>query len=99
LPSQIESLHRAFHDQGLDILAISIRDTPDQVTAWLRQHPISSRVLLDQRGTVTDAFRVTGTPSFVIVDRAGQLVGHGVGPREWSGDRGGALMRALLSGR
>ena len=99
MPSQIESLHRAFHDQGLDILAISIRDTPDQVTAWLRQHPISSRVLLDQRGTVTDAFRVTGTPSFVILDRAGQLVGRGVGPREWSGDRGGALMRALLSGR
>jgi peroxiredoxin len=98
LPSQIESLHREFHDRGLVVWAISTREAPDRVTAWLKQHPISSQVLLDQDGTATEAFRATGTPSFVLVDRAGQLVGRGVGPREWSGDRGVALIRALVAG-
>ncbi len=99
LPSAVESLHREFKDQGLVIWAISIREVPDHVTAWLKHHPISPAVLLDPNGTATGAFRVTGTPSFVLVDRAGQLVGRGVGPRNWSDEPGRALLRALLNGR
>jgi len=98
LPSEVESLHREFKDQGLVIWAVSIREAPDHVTAWLKHHPVSSPVLLDLDGAATGAFRVTGTPSFVLVDRAGHLVGRGVGPRNWSGERGRVLLRALLSG-
>jgi peroxiredoxin len=98
LPSQIEAVHREFKDRGLVVWAISTREAPHHIMAWLKEHPISPQVLLDLDGTVTEAFRATGTPSFVLVDRAGQLVGRGVGPRDWSGDRGRALIRALLSG-
>jgi len=98
LPSEIESLHREFKDQGLVVWAISMREAPERVTAWLKQHPISSQVLLDVDGAGSEAFRATGTPTFVLVDRTGQLVGRGVGPREWAGEHGRALIRALLSG-
>lgn len=97
MPSQIESLRREFQDKGLVVWAISVRDSPGQVTAWLERHPISTLVLLDQDGAATQSFRATGTPTFVLVDRAGQLVGRGVGRREWSGNHGRALIRALVA--
>lgn len=79
------------------VWAVSIREPPERVAAWLRQHPISIRVLLDPDGTAAEAYRATGTPTFVLIDRAGQLAGRGVGPRDWTGDRGRALIRALLA--
>ena len=96
LPSRIEALHREFGDRGLAILAISMREPPDTVATWLKRHPISSPVLLDSDGAATEAYRATTTPTFVLLDRNGQLVGRGAGPREWTGDRGRALIRALL---
>lgn len=99
LPSRIESLHREFEDRGLVILAISMRESAGEVAAWLKKHPISPPVLLDGDGAATQAYRATATPTFVLVDRAGQLVGRGVGARDWSGDRGRALIRALLDRR
>jgi peroxiredoxin len=96
LPSRIESLHREFQDRGLVVLAISMRESTDAVAAWLKRHPISPPVLLDSDGTATDAYRATTTPTFVLLDRSGQLVGRGAGPREWTGDSGRALIRALL---
>ena len=96
MPSEIESLHREFKDQGLVVWAISMREAPDRVRAWLARHPISAQVLLDPDGAASDAMRATGTPTFVLVDRAGQLVGRGSGARDWSGEPGHALIRALL---
>ena len=96
LPSQIEALHREFEGQGLVIWAVSVRESPERVTAWLKQHPLSVRVLLDIDGEAATTYRATGTPTFVLIDRSGQLAGRGVGPRDWSGDRGHALIRALL---
>jgi peroxiredoxin len=97
LPSRIESLHREFEDQGLTILAISMREPAEAVATWLKRHPISPAVLLDRDGTATDAYRATATPTFILLDRSGQLVGRGVGARDWTGDRGRALLRALLA--
>ena len=99
LPSEIESLHRAFAERGLVVWAVSFREAPDRVAAWLEQHPISVPALIDPEGVAATAFRAAATPSFVLVDRAGQLVGRGAGPRDWSGEEGRALIRALLDQR
>ena len=97
LPSQIEALHRDLGGQGLEIWAISMRESADRVASWLELHSVSMPVLLDRDGIASDAFRATGTPTFVLVDRSGQLVGRGVGPRDWSGPSARALLRALLN--
>ena len=99
LPTGIEALHREFRDRGLVVWAISFREAPERVTAWLDRHPVSLRVMVDPDGIAATAFRATATPTFVLVDRHGQLVGRGAGPREWTGERGHALIRALLDGR
>jgi peroxiredoxin len=95
LPSQIEALQRDFGDRGLAIWAVSMRESPERVSAWLDAHPVSIPLFVDPDGAASDAFRATGTPTFVLIDRSGQLVGRGVGPRDWSGPGARALLRAL----
>jgi hypothetical protein len=57
---------------------------------------VTSTVLLDTDGSVTGAYRVTGTPTVVLIDRAGRQVARAVGMRPWTGDKGRALVAALL---
>lgn len=66
------------------------------VAAWVREHGLTSRILLDPDGAVTRAYGVTGTPTVSLVGRAGQLIGKAVGPRDWTSDIGRALLTALL---
>jgi hypothetical protein len=58
---------------------------------------VTSRVLLDPDGAARRAYGVTGTPTVVLVGRDGRLVGRAVGPRDWMGDQGRALVEALLA--
>ena len=46
---------------------------------------------------VTNAYKVTGTPTVVLIGRNSRLVGRAVGSRDWAGEKGRALLKALLS--
>jgi hypothetical protein len=80
------------------VWAINIAEPPARVAAWVGQHRLTMPVLLDSEGTVTRAYRVTGTPTVVLVGRDGQWVGRGVGPRDWD-QEGRPLLMALLARR
>jgi peroxiredoxin len=98
LPSSIVSLHREFADQGLVILAINLGEPRTLVASWAHQHGLAFPVLLDESTAVAAAYRVRATPTVVLVDRRGQLIGRAVGPREWETE-GRALVQALLAVR
>jgi peroxiredoxin len=98
MPSAIETIHREFHDQGLTILAINLGESRATVTPWVQHHGLTFPVLLDEGGAVAGAYRVRATPTVVLVDRRGQLVGRAVGVREWDTE-GRALILALLAAR
>jgi peroxiredoxin len=97
LPSTIEQVQRDWRGQGVTVLAVNIQESRERVAAWVREKKLSVRVLLDRDGAVTAAYRVTGTPTVVLIGRDGRMVARGVGMREWAGDRGRALIKALLA--
>jgi peroxiredoxin len=95
LPSSIEKLHRELGPQGLAMWAINIAERPEDVASWIKQRGISVPVLLDTDGRVTRAYRVTGTPTVVLLGRDGQWVARGVGSRDWVAE-GRPVLAALL---
>ena len=97
LPTTIESLQRRYRDQGLTVLAVSFDETPEKVRAWVRPRGLSMPVLLDQDGDVSGDYRVTATPTAVLLDREGRVVARGVGTRPWTGEAARALWDALLA--
>jgi peroxiredoxin len=98
LPSSMEKLHRELGPQGLTVWAINIAEPPEHVANWVKQRGISMLVLFDTDGTVTRAYRVTGTPTVVLLGRDGQWVGRGVGSRDWDAE-GRSVLTALLARR
>jgi hypothetical protein len=99
LPSKITALDRAYAARGLAVLAVNMGEPRELVRRWVRDRGVTARVLLDPTGAATAAYRVTGTPTVILVDRAGRLVGRAVGPREWTEARGRAVIETLLAER
>jgi peroxiredoxin len=98
LPTVIEKIQREFGPHGLTVWAIDIAEPPARVAAFVESQGLTMPVLLDTDGTVTRAYRITGTPTVVLVGRDGQWLGRGVGPRDWDTE-GRPLLAALLARR
>ena len=92
-------MHREFKDRGLAVLAISVRDTPAKVDAWVRARSVSFPIVLDADGATASAYRVTAYPTVAIVTRDGKLIAMARGSRPWTSERGRALLDKLVASR
>jgi peroxiredoxin len=97
LPSTVEQLHRDTSRRGLSILAVNLQETPSTVAAWARERNVTIPILLDADGDVSRRYGVIATPTVVLIDRRGRLLGRIVGPRDWSSPAGQALIAGLLA--
>lgn len=96
MPSTIEPLYREFGPRGLGVLAVSISEPLATVRAWTQKSALTLPFAADPSGEVARAWGVTATPTVFLIGRDGKLVGKALGNRAWTGDKGRALLRALL---
>ena len=89
-------MHKEFGPRGLSILLVNIQESRDTAARWVKEKGITPRVLLDPDGSVTVAYRVTATPTVVLIGRDGKMVGRAIGIRGWTSPAGRALLNALL---
>jgi peroxiredoxin len=63
-----------------DVKWISINSTfyshPEKIKPWHEKYPIQHPYLLDQKGTVAEAFGVKNCPTYLVLDR-GKIIYHG----------------------
>ena len=97
LPATVQELARRYRDRQLVVLAVNIEEGRDKVRAWVKKHGLAVPVLLDVEGEVSGAYRVTATPTAVLVDRDGRTVARAVGTRSWTSDRAKPLWDSLLA--
>ncbi len=97
MPSTIEKVTREYKDKKLAVLAIDIQEDPVKVEAWVRAKGITPPVLLDRDGAVASAYRVTATPTAVLIGRDGRMLARAVGTRPWDDPTGRALLDAALA--
>jgi peroxiredoxin len=93
----MEQIHKEFSQKGLTVLAVNMQENRHRVANWVEGKNVTSLVLLDADGAVTRLYRVTGTPTVVLIGRQGEMIGRAVGSREWTGEKGRGLFEALLS--
>ena len=97
MPS-INALAQEFQSQGLEVVLISFRESPDLVRRVVKERGYTAPVLLDQSGDVTGrVYGVWGPPTVYLVDRGGLLVGRAIGRRPWGSPAGKAFIRELLA--
>jgi peroxiredoxin len=83
--------------QGLVVLAVSIKEDPATVGAWTRKVNLPFPVFLDEDASAARAWRVTVTPTVFLIDKRGRVVGKAIGNKPWSSPAGRALLAALLA--
>lgn len=80
------------------VLAINIKEAPDRVKAYVAKHRLTFPHLLDADGKVTSMLAGSVTPTTVLVDRAGQVLGGALGYRDWASPAALRLVESILQG-
>ena len=94
----MEQVHKEFNQKGLTVLAVNMQENRNRVANWVKKNNVTSLVLLDSNGAVTRLYRVTGTPTVVLVGRQGEMIGRAFGTRAMDGgERPGAFRGAAVS--
>jgi hypothetical protein len=97
LPS-VNALHHEFRSQGLEVLLIAFRESPDLVRRVVKERGYTAPVLLDSSGDLTGrVYGVWGPPTVYLVDRQGRLIGRAIGRRDFSTPAARTFVRELLS--
>jgi peroxiredoxin len=101
MPS-IETLYEEFSkDPDFVMLAVS-QDNGDRgsaVESYVRRNGFKFTVLLDPQNQVGDAYDVSGIPETFIIDRAGRIVAHHVGPYDWAQPEMRDALRELIDSK
>lgn len=71
----VDNIQRRFSDQGLLVLAVNDGESEGAVRDYLRQHPRSCRVALDEGKVISRRFGKHGVPYYVLINREGRIAG------------------------
>jgi peroxiredoxin len=96
MPS-LQRLHRALGPEGLAVVTVSTEEDEEALREFVTRHGLDLPVLLDPGGRVaSSAYRTTGYPETFVLDRAGVLLSHTIGPAEWDSAEALDHFRGLL---
>ena len=96
MPS-LENLHRNFQDQPFVLLGINVREDVDTVMKFVRSDGLTFTNLLDKDGMVSSQFGIMSTPTKVLIDPEGNLIGTALGYRKWDSEDVRMLVNRLIS--
>jgi peroxiredoxin len=68
-----KELIERYRSEGLEILAINLKQSPQEIAGWLERLALNYPVLFDRDGRAAATFGVTALPSSYLIDRQGRL--------------------------
>ena len=93
----MERLYQRYRDKGLVVLAVSVDSEGGLIVApFVKEYKLTFPIGLDPKMAVADRYGVRGLPTSFLVNKTGTLVALALGPREWDGKAGQALIESLL---
>src|SRR5215813_1736901 len=95
MPS-MEALYKEFSGQGLILLAINFRESPQEIQSFYKEHNLSIRALLDSSAEAFVRYEAWSLPTTFLIDRRGFIVGRVIGYRDWHSDQTKAVFTQLL---
>jgi thiol-disulfide isomerase/thioredoxin len=93
----LDKIARDFSGDGLVVLAVNAAESGETVKTYLEKHPRSCNVVLAKDTNLLGAFSLKSVPSYVLIDRDGNIAGTDEDIRGNLGIRG-LLGRAGLGG-
>lgn len=96
MPS-IQKLYEQFKDQGLEVLAINVDESPEKVVPQVvSKLKLTFPIFTDPDGELSRAFDVVAIPFSVVADRKQNIVWAESGERDWASEGVVGEVRKLL---
>lgn len=72
----VKSLYRKYHDQGFDILGISLDATMADLNKFIKDESLPWQQVFDHEGKAADPYNVIYIPYTVLIGRDGKVIGE-----------------------
>jgi DsbE subfamily thiol:disulfide oxidoreductase len=95
MPS-MERLYKEFKGQGLEIVAVNVKEKRQDALAFAKELKLSYPVLLDPEGEVGLLYGAFGLPATYLIDRKGVVLARMWGPADWHSPGARKLIAALV---
>ena len=92
----MERLVQERKGQKFTVVLVNYQERPEKVSAFVKAHRLTPPAVLDRDGAVTTAYRVTGTPTVIVIDSKGNMVARAIGPQGWTGASARKLLDLLV---
>jgi peroxiredoxin len=97
--AEMPSLNRLYghlKSRGLEVIAISIDRSADDVKEFLGKKGFNFTILMDQGSSVAKRYRVFSTPTTFLIDKNGNIVERFFGDYDWQDKEIEAKIEKLL---
>ncbi|MCL1928380.1 MAG: TlpA family protein disulfide reductase [Treponema sp.] len=98
MPS-METLYQRLKSQGLEILAVDLKENKATVQQFIRNNRFTFPVPLDEDGKLGSKYGISVIPTSFIINREGKIVSKVVGSIYWDNPKIIAAFEALLKDR
>ncbi|GAB4547184.1 MAG: hypothetical protein Fur0020_15520 [Thermodesulfovibrionia bacterium] len=95
MPS-LERLYQDFKDKPFVIIGIDIEEERERVLSLVNDYRLTYPNLLDSHGEVSNLYSVKSTPTKILIDKGGNIIGVSLGYREWDTDEMKRLIGMLV---
>jgi peroxiredoxin len=95
MPS-MERLYREFKGKGLEIVAVNVKEKPQDAAAFARELKLTYPILLDPEGQVGQLYGAFGLPATYVIDRKGVALARMWGPTDWASPAARKFFGALV---
>jgi len=76
----LNQLHEQLADLPVRLFGVNMQEKPRQVARARAAHNLKFDILLDEQGTFARAYRVSGIPQVMVIDKKGKLRYRDYGP-------------------
>ena len=84
---QVDKVVREFKEQGVQLVAVNLQETPKEISAMLERHKLDLTVALDVDGVVAAKYGANAIPQTVVIDREGKVARLFIGGGPHLGDQ------------
>ncbi len=96
MPS-LDSLYREFRNSGLEVIAVSVDRSKDDIKDFLRSRSLEFIILHDKELRVSRDYKVYAYPTSFIIDRKGILREKFIGEVDWLSEEMKRTVKGYLS--
>ncbi len=95
MPS-MQRVHEQLRGEGLQIVAVNLQESNDQVRRFMKELGLDFTVLMDRTGMVGAQYGARSIPTTYLIDRNGKIFARAIGAREWDTPEMIATFRTVL---